>query len=126
LCRLRREMEEPAEPCPCAIGWKVTGSRNWPKVSSSTLRARIGTTPPDSQFCGQRLYLVYEQTPSAEKVARLERLRLAAEDGSKALQEVAERAIAIRENMARLRALRFAKKAREIATENRAATVKKR
>jgi hypothetical protein len=69
---------------------------------------------------------VYEQTPSAEKVARLERLRLAAEDGSKALQEVAERAIAIRENMARLRALRFAKKAREIATENRAATVKKR
>jgi hypothetical protein len=69
---------------------------------------------------------VYEQTPSAEKVARLERLRLAAEDGSKALQEVAERAIAIRENMARLRALRFAKEAREIATENRAATVKKR
>jgi len=69
---------------------------------------------------------MYEQTPSAEKVARLERLRLAAEDGSKALQEVAERVIAIRENMARLRALRLAKEAREIATEDRAATVKKR
>ena len=64
--------------------------------------------------------------PSAEKAARLERRRLAAEDGSKALQEVAERAIAIRENMARLRALRFAKEAREIATEDRAATVKTR
>jgi hypothetical protein len=42
------------------------------------------------------------------------------------IQEVAEHAIAIRENMARLRALRLAKVAREIAAEDRAATVKKR
>ena len=60
---------------------------------------------------------------SAEQTARLERRRLAAEDGSIALQEAAERAIAIRENMARLRALRLAKEAREIATENRATSV---
>ena len=47
--------------------------------------------------------------PSPEQAARLERQRLAAEEGTKALQEVAERAIAVRENMARLRALRLAK-----------------
>ena len=48
--------------------------------------------------------------PSPEQSARLE---LAAEDGLKALHEVANRAIAIRENMARLRRLRLAKEAQE-------------
>ena len=66
--------------------------------------------------------------PSLEQVARLERQRLAAEEGAKALQEVAVRSIAIRENMARLRSLRLAKEAQEvrakILTENRAAQVK--
>ena len=51
--------------------------------------------------------------PSPEQSARLERQRLAAEDGLKALQEVANRAIAIHENMARLRRLRLAKEAQE-------------
>ena len=57
---------------------------------------------------------------SPEQTARLERQRLAAEDGAKALQEVAERSVAVRENMARLRALRLAKEAvrTQIATEN--------
>ena len=59
---------------------------------------------------------------SPEQTARLERQRLAAEDGAKALQEVAERSVAVRENMARLRALRLAKEAKavrtRIATEN--------
>jgi hypothetical protein len=59
---------------------------------------------------------------SPEQTARLERQRLAAEDGAKALQEVAERSVAVRENMARLRALRLAKEANavrtRIATEN--------
>jgi len=63
--------------------------------------------------------------PSPEQAARLERQRLAAEDGSKALQEVAERAVAVRENMARLRALRLAKEAKafqiKIAAENQRA-----
>ena len=66
--------------------------------------------------------------PSPEQAARLERQRLAAEDGAKALQEVASRAIAIRENMARLRSLRLAKEAQgvraQILTKNRAAQVK--
>jgi hypothetical protein len=66
--------------------------------------------------------------PSPEQAARLERQRLAAEEGAKALREVADRAIAIRENMARLRSLRLAKEAQgvrvKILTENRAARVK--
>ena len=52
-----------------------------------------------------------DKLPSPEHAARLERQRLAAEEGTKALQEVAERAIAIRKNMVRLRALRLAKEA---------------
>jgi hypothetical protein len=61
-----------------------------------------------------------------EQIAKLERKCLATEDGAKAIQEVAERSVAVRENMTRLRALRLANEAREIAAENRAATVKKR
>ena len=46
----------------------------------------------------------------------MERQRLAVEEGAKAIQEVAERAIAIRENMARLRALRQAKEDEAVRT----------
>jgi hypothetical protein len=53
--------------------------------------------------------------PSHEQVARLERKRLAAEDGANAIQEVAERAIAVRANMARLRTLRLAQEAEKRA-----------
>ena len=71
---------------------------------------------------------IVTKLPSPEQAARLERQRLAAEDGAKALQEVASRAIAIRENMARLRSLRLAKEAQgvraKILTKNRAAQVK--
>ena len=58
----------------------------------------------------------------AEFQAKLERKRLAAEDGAKAMQEIAARAVAVRENMVRLRALRLAKEAREV----RVATAKQR
>jgi len=57
--------------------------------------------------------------PSPEQAARLERQRLAAEDGAKALQEVASRAIAIRENMARVRSLRLAKEAQKVRANDR-------
>ena len=71
---------------------------------------------------------IVTKLPSPEQAARLERQRLAAVDGVKALQEVASRAIAIRENMARLRSLRLAEEAQgvraKILTENRAAQVK--
>ena len=71
---------------------------------------------------------IMTKLPSPEQAARLERQRLAAVDGVKALQEVASRAIAIRENMARLRSLRLAEEAQgvraKILTKNRAAQVK--
>ena len=45
------------------------------------------------------------------------RQRLAAEEGAKALEEVAKKAVDVRANMARLRALRLAKEAQEVRTE---------
>ena len=51
------------------------------------------------------------------KEERLTRKRLAAEEGAKALEEVAKKAVDVRVNMARLRALRLAKEAQEVRTE---------
>ena len=51
------------------------------------------------------------------KVDRLTRQRLAAEEGAKALEEVAKKAADVRANMARLRELRLAKEAQEVRTE---------
>ena len=52
------------------------------------------------------------------KEERLTRKRLAAEDGAKALEEVAKKAVDVRVNMARLRALRLAKEAQGFAQRN--------
>ena len=52
------------------------------------------------------------QRPSATSTERRERKRLAAEEGAKALVEFEARDIAVRDNMARLRALRVAKESR--------------
>jgi hypothetical protein len=49
--------------------------------------------------------ITMNKTSPPEKAASLERQRLAAEDGSKAVQEILDAAIAVRANMARLRAL---------------------
>ena len=46
--------------------------------------------------------------PSPESIARANRQRIAAEEGKQAMADVARQAIAIRQNMARLRALREA------------------
>jgi hypothetical protein len=51
------------------------------------------------------------------KIERLTRQRLAAEEGAKALEEVAKKAADVRANMARLRALRLAKEAKEVRAE---------
>jgi hypothetical protein len=56
------------------------------------------------------------------KEERLTRKRLAAEEGAKALEEVAKKAVDVRVNMARLRALRLAKEAQEVRTESLLAT----
>ena len=52
------------------------------------------------------------------KEERLTRKRLAAEEGAKALEEVAKKAVDVRANMARLRALRLAKEAQGFAQRN--------
>jgi hypothetical protein len=50
-----------------------------------------------------------QQTPS--QVARSNRLRLAAEDGAKAMADAAKTDVAVRKNMQRLREMRLAKEA---------------
>jgi hypothetical protein len=52
-----------------------------------------------------------DKPDDASKIARANRLRLAAEEGARAMGEVAKEAIALRKNMARLRELRLAKEA---------------
>lgn len=53
-------------------------------------------------------------SPTPEQLARLERQRRAAEEGAQAMKEVAAKAVAIRENMARLRQLRLAREAADL------------
>ena len=76
---------------------------------------KMGTIRSPSRYDGGADYVKrMNKPPSPEKAARLERRRLAAEDGSKAVQEVLDAAIAVRANMARLRALRLAKEAKGV------------
>ncbi|MDN4999982.1 transcriptional regulator [Bradyrhizobium sp. GCM10027634] len=49
--------------------------------------------------------------PSPEAIARSQRQRLAAEEGARAIADVARQAVEVRKNMARLRELREAKEA---------------
>lgn len=51
--------------------------------------------------------------PSPESMARAERLRLAREEGAKAMADVTRDAVAVRRNMERLRALRQAREAEQ-------------
>ena len=72
------------------------------------------------------LYVVRGANPIGARVSeltgdlkeeRVTRKRLAAEEGAKALEEVAKKAVDVRANMAHLRALRLAKEAQEVRTE---------
>ena len=51
--------------------------------------------------------------PSPESLARAERQRLAQEEGAQAMADAERRAVEVRQNMQRLRALREAKEADE-------------
>ncbi len=51
--------------------------------------------------------------PSPVAVARANRQRLAQEEGARAMEDVTREAVAVRKNMARLRALRLAKEAEQ-------------
>jgi len=52
--------------------------------------------------------------PTPKNVLRAERQRLAQEEGARAMADVQRRAIAVRQNMQRLRALREARETAEI------------
>jgi hypothetical protein len=66
--------------------------------------------------------------PSPESIARANRQRLAAEEGARAMADIQQKAIAVRKNMERLRALREAREAEEVRTRVAlsTATTKKR
>jgi hypothetical protein len=55
--------------------------------------------------------------PSPDSIARANRQRLAAEEGARAIADVEQKAVAVRKNMERLRALRQAREAEELKTE---------
>lgn len=59
--------------------------------------------------------------PTPESLARAERQRLAAEEGARAMADVEREAIAVRQNMERLRALREARQADAAPAETAAA-----
>ena len=56
--------------------------------------------------------------PSAVSVARANRQRLAQEEGVRAMADIEQRAMALRKNMQRLRALREAKEAEEAVSQS--------
>lgn len=63
--------------------------------------------------------------PSTAQIARIERMRLAAKEGAEARASVVAKDIAIRKNMQRLKALRLAKEADDLALETSEAPKKK-
>jgi hypothetical protein len=56
-----------------------------------------------------------DQSPA--QIARANRMRLAAEEGARAMEEATKEAIAVRKNMARLRELRLAKEASAVRAQ---------
>jgi hypothetical protein len=66
-----------------------------------------------------------EKAGDASKIARANRLRLAAEEGARAMEEVTREGIALRKNMVRLRELRLAKDADTIRQQIAAGNVPK-
>ena len=58
--------------------------------------------------------------PSPEQIAKANRLRLAKEEGARAMEDAQREAINVRKNMARLRELRLAKEADAVREQNAA------
>jgi hypothetical protein len=56
-----------------------------------------------------------DQSPS--QLARANRMRIAADEGARAMEQAAKDAVAIRKNMARLKELRLAKEASDIRAQ---------
>jgi hypothetical protein len=64
--------------------------------------------------------------PSAASIARADRQRLASEEGARAMADVERQAMAIRQNMERLRVLREAKRAEDAKIQAALPPVKKK
>ena len=64
--------------------------------------------------------------PTPESIARANRQRLAAEEGARALLDFEQKAVAVRKNMERLRALREAKQVEDASNPPAAAAPKKK
>src|SRR3974390_2521234 len=65
----------------------------------------------------ERMAVKKSAEPSPESTARANRQRLASEDGAQAMAEIEQKAVAVRKNMERLRALRESKEAEEARTQ---------
>ena len=63
--------------------------------------------------------------PSPTQTARENRMRLAKEEGARAMEDVQKEAVAVRKNMVRLRELRLAKEAETIREKIAAGTTPK-
>ena len=63
--------------------------------------------------------------PSPTQTARENRMRLAKEEGARAMEDVQKEAVAVRKNMVRLRELRLAKEAETIREQIAAGTTPK-
>lgn len=83
----------------------VLPARSWIERALSVSGARFGC---DREMSGKK-----SVEPSPASVARTERQRLAQEEGARAMADVERRAVEVRQNMKRLRALREAKEAIE-------------
>ena len=95
---------------------------------SSACRGSMGSIRRNTHYMvlwGNRIGARVSELTNDLKVDRLTRQRLAAEEGAKALEEIAKRAADVRANMARLRELRLAKEAQEVRTEISAANQSK-
>jgi len=64
--------------------------------------------------------------PTPESIARANRQRLAAEEGARALLDFEQKAVAVRKNMERLRALREAKQVEDASNPPAVAAPKKK
>jgi len=67
-----------------------------------------------------------QEQSSPSSLARAERMRVAAEEGARAMADVVKEGAAVRSNMARLRALREAKEAEDARTQASLPTVTKK
>jgi hypothetical protein len=72
---------------------------------------------------GQKVTKRDDALPLPAQIARANRLRRAAEEAAEATKDATNRAIAIRENMARLRELRLAREAAAVRERNAEASI---